>query len=88
VVVAVAATGSEGIAHPEAVLGRQTVGDVGEGGGAFVRRHHQVVVVFVVTYYPLGRLNAGIHQVVGDVQKAADEGLVGRDTFGLECLAI
>src|SRR5690606_33816224 len=49
VVIADRAAGGEGITHPEAVVLSDTVGDIGEAGGALVRCHHQVVVVSVVT---------------------------------------
>src|SRR5207244_5765333 len=48
VVVAVRAARGEGVAQPEAVLGRQQVGDVGEGGRALVGRDHQVRILLVV----------------------------------------
>ena len=48
VVVAVAATGSERVAEPEAVLGGELVGDVAERRRALVGGHHEVGVGLVV----------------------------------------
>src|SRR5207244_3714473 len=45
VVVAGGAARGEGIAQPEPVLGRDGVGDVGEGRGALVGGHHQVRII-------------------------------------------
>ena len=47
VVVADGATRGEGVAEPEAVLGREAVGDVREGRRALVRRDDEVGVVIV-----------------------------------------
>ena len=48
VVVADGATRGEGVAEPEAVLGREAVGDVRERRRALVRRDDEVRVVIVV----------------------------------------
>ena len=53
VVVAGRAARREGVAEPEAVLLRDLVGDVGEGGGALVGRDHEVRVVAVVAHHVL-----------------------------------
>ena len=37
---------------------------------------------------PLRRLDAGIHQVICDIQQAPDECFVGRNTLCLECLPV
>ena len=88
VVIAVAATGGKGIPHPEAVLRRQTIGDVREGCSPLVRSHDQVMVILIVTDHRGWRLNTCVHQVVGNVQQATDEGLIGFDALSLESLAI
>lgn len=54
VVVAITATGSEGIAHPEAVFRCQAVSNVGESRSPFVGGHNQVVIVFVMPHNLLG----------------------------------
>ena len=51
VVVAHGSAGRERVAQPEAVGLGDVVGDVGEGGGAFVRGHHQVGVVTVASQH-------------------------------------
>ena len=84
VVVAVAASGSKGIAHPEAVFGGDLVGDVGEGGGALVGGHDQVMVVFIMPHHTFGRTDAGLDQVVGQIQQTTNEGLVGLNALGHE----
>ena len=50
VVVAGRTAGGEGVAEPEAVLGRERIRRVGEGGGALVGGHDQVRVVRVVAH--------------------------------------
>ena len=52
VVVARRTAGGEGVAQPEAVLGGDGVGQVGERGRALVGRHHEVGVVAVVGVRP------------------------------------
>ena len=77
VIVTVAAPRGEGIAHPEAILGRQAVGNVREGGGTLVGGHHQVMVVLVMTDEPIRRPDLAVHQVVGNIQQPPDKALVG-----------
>src|SRR6185437_2630950 len=74
------AAGSKGVAEPEAVLGRDGVGDVGEGGSALVGRHHQVGVVAVAAQHLRRRGDAPADDVVGEVKQAADEGLIAATT--------
>ena len=84
VVVAGRAAGGEGVAQPEAVLGGDAVGDVGEARRALVGGHHQVGVVAVVAHHLLRRHHLAFEEVVGKVQQAADEQLVAGDGLGLD----
>ena len=92
VVVADRAAGGERVAEPEPVVERHLVGDVGEGGGALVRGHHQVGVVAVEPDDLRRRHDlldaADGDQVVGDVEQAADEGAVAGDALGQHRLAV
>ncbi len=88
VVVTIASAGGEGIAHPETVFRGQTIGDVREGCRTLVSRHNQVMVVVVMTDHPFRRRNAGIHQIVGDIQQPPDKCLIGFDALGLESLPV
>src|SRR4029078_2061868 len=88
VVVACRAAGGEGIAEPEAVRLRNSVGDVGEGRGALVGGDDQIRIVVVVPYHIVGRDDSlFVIEVVGDVEQRLHEQLVGRDTFGLDRFA-
>ncbi len=84
VVVADRAAGRERVAQPEAVGLGDVVGDVGERGGALVRRHHQVGVVPVATDDFRWRvdLSGRVVDVVGDVEQAGDEQLIAGDALG------
>ncbi len=84
VVVAGRAAGGEGVAQPEAVFLSDAVGDVGEGRGALVGRHHQVGVIGVVAHHVGRRHHLAVLEVVGDVQQAADEDAVAGDGLGLD----
>ena len=75
VVVPVGAARGEGVVEPEAVLGRDGVGGVGEGRGALVGRDDQVGVEAVVAEHSLRRFGRTV-EVVGDVQEPAHEGAV------------
>ncbi len=88
VVVAHRAAGRERVAQPEAVVVGDAVGDVGEGGGALVGRDHEVGVVGVVAYDALRRHVLAVHEVVGDVEQPADEGLVAGDPLGQPGVAV
>ena len=88
-VVADGAAGGEGVAQPEAVLGGDPVGDVGEGGRALVGGDDEVGVVAVVPDDARRRLDcAAVDEVVGDVEQAADERLVALDALGEPRLAV
>ncbi|SIM16219.1 Uncharacterised protein [Mycobacteroides abscessus subsp. abscessus] len=70
VVVPDGAAGCERVAEPESVGQRDIVGDVGEGGGAFIGRHHEIRVVPVAAPHPFGRHHrvGGAIAVIGDVE--------------------
>ena len=87
VVVAGRATRGEGIVEPEAVVAGQRIGDVGEGGRALVGGDHEIGVVGVVAHHVGRRHHAATRIIVGDVEQAADQGLVAGDAFGLDLLA-
>ena len=89
VVVAVAAAGGEGIAEPEAVIGSDAVGDVGEGRRCPCRRR------------PPGRDRrrrgerpccggtiVAADPVIGEVEQAADEGPIAGDARRLPGFAV
>ena len=83
VVVPGAAAGGEGVAQPVAVLDGDVVGDVAERGRALVGGDDEVRVVLVVDH-GVGRVDDGGtvgpgHQVVGEIEQAADEGLIAQD---------
>ena len=54
VVVSDRPSGGESIAKPEAIFGRDTICDVGEGRCALVGSHHEVSVIAVMSYDPFG----------------------------------
>ena len=87
VVVAGRAARGEGVVEPEAVIARQRIGDVGEGGGALVGRDHEIGIVAVVAHDVRRAARPALDVVVGDVEQAADQGLVAGDAFGLGLLA-
>ena len=70
VVVARRATGGEGVAQPEAVLGGDGVGQVGERGRALVGRHHQIGVVAVVGPHRRRMDDLAADDVVGQVEQS------------------
>ena len=83
VVVAGRAARGERVAEPEALLERDPVRDVREGGGALVRGHHQVGVVAVVAHDAGVRHDLAAVDVVRQVEQPADERLVaGHDLLG------
>ena len=88
VVVAGGPARGEPVAEPEAVLGRDLVGEIGEGRGALVGRHHQIRIVLVVTHHVGRRHHRRAHDVVGEIEQAADEGAVALDHLGLPGVAI
>ena len=87
VVVARRAAGGEGVAQPEAVLGGDRVGEVGEGRRPLVGGDHQVGVVVVVAHQVGRRHHRLAAQVVGEVEEAADHRLVALDGLALQLLA-
>ena len=82
VVVAGRTSGGESIVEPVPIGLGDPVGDVGEGRGALVRGDDEIGVVSVVTNDSRGWDHLGANTVVGDVEQAGDEQLVGRDAFG------
>ncbi len=88
VVVAGRPARGEPVAEPEAVLGRDLVGEIGEGRGALVGGHHQIRIVVVVTHHVGRRHHRRAHDVVGEIEQAADEGAVALDHLGLPGVAI
>ena len=87
VVVADGAAGGESVAEPEAVLGREAVGDVRERRRALVRRHDEVRVVVVVARHVGRRDDLVSRDIVRDVEHAPDQGLVTGDDLLLEGFA-
>ena len=88
VVVAGRSARREGVVEPEAMLARDAVGDIREGRGALVGGDHQIRVVAVVADHVLRRHHALEVEIVGDVEQGRHENPVGRDTLGLDRLAI
>ena len=85
VVVAGRTARGESVAQPEAVVLGHSVGDVGEGRGALVGRHHQIGIVAVMDHDAGRRDDLAVgREVVGDVEQAAEEGLVGADPLGAD----
>ena len=74
-------TRGERIPQPEAIFFRQGVGDVGKRGGAFIRRHHQIGIIIILAFDIHRRCHLAIHQIIGNVQQTAHEGLIAGDTF-------
>src|SRR5690554_6280314 len=87
VVVPHRATGGEGIAHPEAVVGGNAVGNVGEGRRALVRGHHQVIVIVIVTDHLRRRYHLAVNQIIGDIQQTLDEDAIAGDGLLLDSIA-
>ena len=88
VVVARRAARGEGVAQPEAVLGGDRVGQVGEGGRALVGRHHQVGVVTVVGEHRRGVDDLPADDVVGQVEQTGDEVAVAGRHLGRHGVAV
>ena len=88
VVIAVRAAGGKAIPQPELVLGSNTVGDVRECSSALVRRHHQVTVVPVPPHHIRRRQQFTSSKVVGNIQHATDEGLIGFHPILLQLLSV
>ena len=88
VVVALGTAGGERVAQPVLVPEGDLVGDVGEGRGPLVRRHHQVRVVAVEPDHAHRRNHQVADDVVGDVEHRADEHLVAGQHLGLVGVAV
>ena len=88
VVVADRAARCERVVEPEAVFMRDRVRVVGEGGRALVGGDDQVRVIRIVTHDVGRRHDCVAHEVVGQVEQAAQEGLVARDAFAHPRFAI
>ena len=88
VVVARRAARGERVAEPEAVFRGDGVGGVGEGRGSLVGGDHQVGIVAVVAQHSARRHHFAVDPVVGDVEQAAQEGLVAGDAFLHQRLAL
>ena len=73
VVVADGAAGREGIAEPEPVLVRDRIGDVGKGRGPLVGGDDQIRIVALVAHHIGGRDQAGVAEIVGDVEQRRHE---------------
>ena len=88
VVVADRAARGERIVEPEAVFLRNGVGEVGERRRALVRRHHQIRIVGVVPHHVGRRHDLVADQIVGQIEQAAQEGLVAGDAFAQPRFAV
>ena len=88
VVVADAAAGRERVAQPMAVLGADGVGEIGERGRALVGGDDEIRVVSIDAHDLRRRHRLAGHQVVGDVQQAAQVVLVAGHAFLHERLAV
>ena len=88
VVIASAAAAGEGVAQPEIVIGRDAIGDVGEGGGALIGGDDDIGVITIAPDHGGGRQDGGAVEIIGDVQHALHQQAVAGDAFGQECLAI
>ena len=92
VVVAGRPARGKSVAEPEPILFGYGIGKIGEGGGALVRRNHQVGIVVVVPD-DLRRRNDAMSSrplrddVVRQVEQAADQRLVTFDPLGPQLLA-
>ena len=82
VVVADAASRSERIAEPEAVLGSDAVGGVAERGRALVGSDHEIRVVTVVAHGARWRNDGTVDEVVGEIEQAGDERSVAGHALG------
>ena len=87
VVVPGRAARGERIAQPETVTCGNFVGDIGEGSGALVGRHHQVRVVAVMAHHVGWRHHLAVDQVVGDIQQALDKQAVAGNRLLLHLIA-
>ena len=83
VVIPCRATRREGIAEPEIILvGRDAVGDVGECRRTLVGCDDEIGIVLVPGHHIVWMDDGITLNIVGDIEQAANECLVGADTFG------
>ena len=78
----------KGISQPEAVFFRQAIGNIGEAGRALVGRYHQIGIITVITHHLGRRYHRLSLTIVGDIQQAADKGLVTGNATLLPCLPV
>ena len=88
VVIALAAAGGESIAKPMALLGRDSVGDVGKGRGALVGGDDQIGVIAIVPHRVVGRHDGVTIEIVGEFEQRANEDEVGFGAFRHPGIAI
>ncbi len=85
VVIADAAATGKSVTKPEAIVGRDAVGDVGEGRGALVGGDDEVGVGRVPADHALRRHDlAAAVEIVGQVEQAIQERLVGAHRLGAD----
>ena len=81
VVVADRAARGKGVAEPETVFLGNAVGVVRKAGGALVGGNHQIGVILVVANQ-VGRWhNLAADEIVGEVEQAAQKGVIAGDAF-------
>ncbi len=85
VIITDAAAGREGVAQPEAVIGRDAVGDIGEGRGSLVGGDDQIGVGRIPAHHARRRHDPALAvEIVGQVEQSRQEGLVGPDRLGAD----
>ncbi len=80
-VVALAAAGSKGISQPEVIFRCNAIGNVRKTGGAFIRSHHQIRIILIKAHQLRWRDYLPFHQVIGQIQEAANKNLVTGNGF-------
>ena len=88
VVIALAAAGGESIAKPMALLGRDSVGDVGKGGGALVGGDDEIGVIAIVPHGVVGRHDCVTVEIIGEFEQRANEDAIGFSAFRHPGIAI
>ena len=63
------------------LLGRDRIGDVGEGGGALVGRDNEVGVVAIMAHGRVGRHDDVAIEIVGELEQRANEDAIGFGAF-------
>ena len=66
----------KGVTQPVAILSCNLVGKIRKRCGSLIRCNHQVGIVLIVAYDPGWRDHRFVAAVIGQVEHAADEGLV------------